>query len=771
MALPCLAALSALFSALAGAPFEATHQTYLCEIYPDGRSSTPLAQNDHRGPCTTPAAAPSLKLDRPRTSPGKGLLMNTNDLDLDTRDYMHTFPPGKYACYLHTDGLMTDTNDLSLEAREDTHSLMQTTVPDRMDRWAKMLDDLRHDLEMLDKADRAEAAVQLLRWLDFRATNSEEGYWLGHMRGRPADLTALLVVALADTGVDPDTLTNPWCSSWVLETRRRLQAYIPCHEGSNECWGRPISTGMPPIMHFGRPPPTSTPPSSPGLSAVVEIDEEEPCSSRPKRRCLTLELSSGSADRPRFSRTLTVPLRENEHTFQLRVSVGEQDDSEASTRLLTPAPRREPAAALRPAAFRLPDPAPGDLAAAGLSMRDLLGLWSGWRSGALQEEDIERVHGQAAARFVREHWGYLPHEAYVLPTLYPDQTEADDLQVAPSTTADAAPNDEEPGAGDETALLMVFVRVFPALAAVGAWIARLRRQGLENVLLTSFLLVRAQERECYDYMDDWEGIMLELGLEPEGDFARIHEVPPDVQEMLLWVEAEMWDDFVDRLESLTGWESDQVMNARARPNMDWATRAAWRQRALGEGEADPPLQTAPAAPQEAAEETDASAFMERYRQRGDRRRDESRDPAPPRGRPLRDGNRRSGDAHQDARSRTAASSRGPRCTEETRRLEPRTPRARPSTTTRAAVPFLSVDAAVAQWLYFFGLRRGPDTTELAPALPREDMQRRIDWLATLHEQDLATAMTGFLRVLAMLMVECSQMILTHQATFLVAVDL
>ncbi|CAE7347584.1 unnamed protein product [Symbiodinium sp. CCMP2456] len=542
--------------------------------------------------------------------------------------------------------------ELTKEPEHDGTNLMQAGATNPIHTgerasWEVMLANLQHDLEMLPKPQRAEATVQLLRWLDYRATDKEQGYFLGHMKGRTADLTALLVAALDDTGVDASTVTGPWCSSWVLETRRRLMEFIPCHEGSHESWGKPMEKGMPCIMLFGRPPPTNTPPSSPGLSAVVDLEEEQQHGQPSKRRCLAVELSSGSGDAPRLSRTILMPFPGDDCSFQVNVRVEETDESEAAT----DSPNL--------VGFRLPEPAPGDLAASGISMSDFMGLWTGWRSGSITYADVARVYGDCAAQLVQGLWADLPSEAYLNPSPFPLQQQTQDVDSTqtrgvhatqgqgldgptPESHTNPMPDSTKDASDDEGALLTVVMRVLPVLRALApevpvvcqmttvqlaaSWIRRLRQQGLANVEITSCLLNFAQARANRDYMLDWEDILLELDLE---------DVPRAVGDMLQWVEAEMWEDYVDRLEGLVGWESQQVSDARGVANMPENVRREWRQRAeRGDFDLDFTVQAvgrrvrprrAQGRDEEEGLESDAQSLMERPRRRGDRR-DDSRSP-------------------------------------------------------------------------------------------------------------------------------------------------
>ncbi|CAE7776695.1 unnamed protein product [Symbiodinium sp. CCMP2456] len=589
--------------------------------------------------------------------------------------------------------------------------------------WFLLLEDLRRGLEALTKQDRAVAAVQLLRWLDFTATDRQRGYLLGHMGGKTADLLALLVSALTDTGIDPHAVDAAWGTTWVLEMRARI------------------------------------------------------------------------------TRQLRLPLREGCAALSMNLQIQEDVDSEANTTRVGPAAASAQTHAAETAGCPLPRPAPGDLAAAGLSMRDLVRLWNGWQDGSLDLENIRRLHGPTTAEFVRNNWVDGPAQARNLPDLYVDTSEGNEAKSAQAVSA-AEPPQAEPTTGetkppvttaaagrdhahlgdDDTALLALFVKLIPVIPKVlapevpvvceptvlqlaTAWVEHFLRQGRANLLLASNLLALAEQRGCRDYMNGWEDILLELGLHPEADMTRLAELSPQDVEVLRWIEAEMWDNYVDDLEEQVGWESPQVMDARGQHNMPLGDRVWWQARAQ-RGD------FIVTEPERSSQETgDEQSLMERHR-----RRDSSRDSDGPRGRdrrPRTAGNTRStpstasGSAHDRSRT-TPRYLREERCTTEVRRLEPRGPPPRP-TVTRATVPSVSIDAATARWLYFLGLRDTPGSTRLEPALPRT--QEQLDWINGLHEQDMPSVMTGFLRVMSMLLVEISQLLVTHQASFMVTVPL
>ncbi|CAE7504171.1 ANKRD50 [Symbiodinium sp. CCMP2456] len=690
---------------------------------------------------------------------------------------------------------MFDYEDSPESHPEDEKTTLMQQVP--LQDWYLLLADLQRGLEALPKAERAVAILQLLRWLDYTATNKRQGYMLGHMQGKPGDATALLVAALEDTGIQPEGEAHQWCSPWVLEMRVRLRAHIPRHAGSDDSWGEPMQMGMPCIMLFNKPLPSNTPPTTPDAEqAAIEVPSDGE-TKKNKRRCILVELSSGSSDLPRVARQIRVPLHEGRAELHMAMQVEDDVDSEASTKPVEGPATAPLGGSTGTTSFCLPEPAPGTLAEAGLSMTDLLSLWGRWRTGSMGVNDVKRIHGQVAAEFVQEQWVNLPAEALELPSIYPDHplndlmmlpnhpevtdndhaleaegsavvtadTEVEVLENQGTTPAagDTGPFMEQSHTEEETVLFALFLRLLPMVPKVTApespvvcepsplqlardWVAWLRRAGVSNLLLTTALLAQAERRRSLDYIQDWETILMELHLTPEADMDRVAEVP-----------------------------EQEVMNARAQATMSLEDRGRWANRAsrrdfnldlsdgltVGQDGAEAHHPTTARTSQDGE---DAFSLMERTRRRmSSRDREESEEDRPRRPREGRPNTRGSGSGLD--RSRTT---RGERCTTEVRRLEPRRPTPRPRPTpTRATVPTMSLDAATAQWLHFLGLRRGPDSQSLQPALPNTAEQ--LQWIDGLHEQDMPTVMGGLLRVLAMLMVECSQLLMTRQASFMVAV--
>ncbi|CAE7779367.1 PREP1, partial [Symbiodinium sp. CCMP2456] len=676
------------------------------------------------------------------------------------------------------------------------------------DPWPDFLANLKHDLEKLPKFQRAQTAYHLLRWIDYRATDREAGYFLGHMQGRTADITALLVVAFGDSGFQESDFLGHWPNGWVLGLRETIGRYIPCHEGSRQSWGESMQPGMPVIMLHSSVPPTNTPESSPIDVDVTDAGECNQGRRGNRKRSVTVELSSGSGDAPRVTRRVSLPMTGSRASFQLDIQVEEDNESEASTTVITGA-RERPDATLWPGApshFRLPEPAPGDLQRAGISMTDLLGMWAGWKSGSLTSNEIQRVYGPAVAAFVRTHWGTLPPEAYYLLPETTDRTEhapenheanqveegatltnASGLTAAgserearnattgpgpevdnsdPATEGGAqAPAETEPD--EATTLLELYKALAPLATAVLApevqilcppsplqlgrpWIAWLLQRGVRNVELTTSLLRLAAQRNVRDYMNDWEDILLELGLAPEADMDMNTGLTEDTQGFLQWLEAEMWDDYVDRAEAAAGWESTQVQALREQANMPQETRTSWTNRAAAREYQVPPAQTTAHAVEE---DTDFHSLMERDRMQNAGKKKagqeeigaegtyEISDRAQDHPRKVHHGGPATHAATTGGLPAPASSSDAPRANER---------------------PNLALDEACALWLFHLGLRSTVNPRDVTRALDPDTREPREEWIRSLRSPDLPAIMAGLMRVLALLMVETSELLLTHQ---------
>ena len=70
--------------------------------------------------------------------------------------------------------------------------------------------------------------------------------------------------------------------------------------------------------------------------------------------------------------------------------------------------------------------------------------------------------------------------------------------------------------------------------------------------------------------------------------------------------------------------------------------------------------------------------------------------------------------------------------------------------------------ATARWLHILGFRSSFNGVETQPALPGgRDSFDRDEHIANIHPQDIGIMQQGMLRVLAMLMIECSQLLMRH----------
>ena len=85
------------------------------------------------------------------------------------------------------------TRSVRYEDEDEITWLMQA-LPDEA-AWITSLRVLREKLEEMTKARRAVVVDALLRRMDWHCTNTRDGYFLGHMGGRAAMLTSLLVTA------------------------------------------------------------------------------------------------------------------------------------------------------------------------------------------------------------------------------------------------------------------------------------------------------------------------------------------------------------------------------------------------------------------------------------------------------------------------------------------------------------------------------------------------------------------------------------------------
>ncbi|CAE7805140.1 pol [Symbiodinium sp. CCMP2592] len=648
---------------------------------------------------------------------------------------------------------------------EEEISWMQTDISgitDTENGWLSLLQRMAQGLEDMPKGIRGPAAGQLLRWLSHRVTDVERGQFLGHARGRPADVTALLVAMRESEDEACRLLPGTREHEWTNEVWRQLCQFIDCQPGSLEDLGRPLPTSLPVIMLFPKPLPSDTPPEE------YSEEDERPASPEPKvkRRMVQVEMSSGSSDNPRTSASIAVPLNSTGRAELSLTMTMVEEEIEVPTPVATAT------------GFSLPPPAPHGLDAWGLSQSEFDNMWQGWRSGTLMLSEITRVHGPTVAQFVLDHWAPLTLEAYVTPPQgEPGNTErAEGVPDTAEETEDA----QLIHVGMHYVMLQsVFGATVPTTPPRPPTFFELGRRMVQYMceaqaepgLLATVLQMLSWDRneEGYDIM--LEDYLLELGLPIEADAERADEVSPHHRDILVWMEQELWDDYVDVMEAEAGWESDGVMNRRASQTVSEADCRVWREWAAHV--------TTPGRERSRSRsprrQGDATSLMENHegsrpkpkaKQAGRR----SSGSASPSARPS-DGDRaeareRERSRHDTARRTTETGEDRPvlprrgagRCTEEVRRLNPLGRRSHRHLVANDRA--MDINDASLWWLRVLGLR-SPAETDIGRALSRAGHEDRLSEVRDLPTSDLLVIMVGLLRITAMLRVECCQMLYTH----------
>ncbi|CAE7811621.1 unnamed protein product, partial [Symbiodinium sp. CCMP2456] len=175
---------------------------------------------------------------------------------------------------------------------EEVH-LMQT--PQDGQAWIAYLEALRRELEGADKEAKLRMAQYLLCRLDWRSTDAREGYWLGHMTGKVADMTALLVAAMDRQEAD-------------------LAVLLPT-----------VAEGL-----------------------WAEAERAEPS----KRQCLMVEIAANTGGDAALATSLRVPLHDGTADLNMRITVQENGSSDQETvRVHQEANETEPANGLLPFAL------------------------------------------------------------------------------------------------------------------------------------------------------------------------------------------------------------------------------------------------------------------------------------------------------------------------------------------------------------------------------------------------------------------------------------
>ena len=268
--------------------------------------------------------------------------------------------------------------------------------------WHELLEEIRLKLEGYGKGERSQTAGHLLRLLNHMATDTKGGRLLGHMTGRVASLTALLVAMWEDDIYGCKVPAGDPKLDCLHPTWERVTRFVARHEGSMEAAGKWPAHDMPLVMIPGQPRP-STP-----LRSPIDIqDSYEADRCRPqKRRVLQVEMSSGSSDPPRTLR-MDVPLDAEGGTLQFNFNLGwEATEEPASPASTVVAPGGAPPAHTAPqGGMVLPAGAPFTLAFFGLSETEFEVLHLEWHSGELTAEEVARTHGPWVSEALLSRWG------------------------------------------------------------------------------------------------------------------------------------------------------------------------------------------------------------------------------------------------------------------------------------------------------------------------------------------------------------------------------
>ena len=447
------------------------------------------------------------------------------------------------------------------EADEEMSSFMQTEHLQGC--WYELLEEIRLKLEGYGKAERSQVAGHLIRLLAHRAVNSADGYLLGHMT---ASLTALLVAMRDDECYGCKVPPGDEKIPWLRQAWERITRYIPEHPGSRAAEGKWPEHDMPMIIRlFMHPVPTDTPPTSP---IPIEDSLEAQEARAPKRACVRVELSSGSSDRPQTV-ALEVPIEGGRARLNLDVCMPEAE-CRASPASTVPAP-------LWPISFGTGDNPPVELAAPagldlgtfGLSEVDFEQLQMGWQGGQITVEDVTHEHGPYVAEQLLLQWG-PPGEGAAGPGLANDQHSR-------SHVADTAPDAEE---DDVTGLVSLWwVLVLPGVDGAAVQqrsedffsvarrvVRHLQDQGTPQVVIASALMGQVWRRQEEDYTLQMEDYYDQMGLVIDVDRGRAFDLTADSEGVIQWLEAEMWQEYIDELEGAVG-ESYQVQEARLQPTM------------------------------------------------------------------------------------------------------------------------------------------------------------------------------------------------------------
>ena len=270
----------------------------------------------------------------------------------------------------HPRGGDRDMVTVAVEDEEDDDTMWMQLPP--VNDWWPVLNRFMAELDQQIKTSQRCMSEWLLDWLSHRCTDERHGYLLGHMKGRTADLTAVLVTYSGSQCSDEWARCTDdevrWCMTWA----QQLQQHLELHPGSRQARGlvpqrAPVMLSPVPIpdaLLFDEDLPAQTlhgelPASQLNRALEVESSGQDPSqldhdqavvdylaglrtpTSQPpssKSRAVMVELSSSSTDAPARVIRLPVPA-EGELSLTLRVwTEAEVDQDGIPTRVVEAAP-------------------------------------------------------------------------------------------------------------------------------------------------------------------------------------------------------------------------------------------------------------------------------------------------------------------------------------------------------------------------------------------------------------------------------------------------
>ena len=657
--------------------------------------------------------------------------------------------------------------------------LMQNIDDDKA--WRSFLQHVRSKLETVNKIELAMITDGLLRRLDWHGTNRAAGYLLGHMGDRTGELTSLLVAFRDEMEVDCEIYEPPEVEGIWNE----VQHFIPAHPGSDRRQGKRLSHEPPCIMMTMHEVPSEflTPGRTPSRNTSRQASPRQR-----RQKYLKVELAmEGSEGRGRSS--VVLPLVNNKAQLSLRFTTTDRNVSEDEATVAAETSTGS-------AGVALPPSAPGVLGEAGLSLQDLRELHRKWSLGTMSMGEIERCHGPTVAQELRARWD-TPQGSGTLA----DNEETIEHKVG-ATTENSGENDmtkdTEP---EESNLLTTGMSITFALTLtpntqgmdnevdvmelLREHLHRQRGEGTTAREQASTLYYLMESRGNQHYMQEFPEIAEQLGLEVDVDVSS--RCMPGPTPFFVWMEAEVWANFIDQVEGMMGFETEIVQRNRATPTMSDEEMEAWRRWASTRGtsrtrpRSRSPRRTPSRNPSTTRRRTltrgdqegsDITSLMHRGTwgdsrsnkggRRRDRRRRGTRGDDRERSRPPRAGDPA---RHRELRIRE-------RVTRETRNLgrecaasswqswqpEPEEPAghgAGPASGTGE----MDILEATGRWFVIMGLRPpGQESTEPSNALTRRMQAEARTTLRSLSERDLSVMVTALLRLTGMIYIESARLL-------------